>query len=322
MRFPSILSSVLIFLTAFPSTAFAFNPNYLISDTELTDRFALDLGSIQRVLERGTLARYFTEDTDGRRRSAAEIIWRAAQRNGISSKVILTILQKEQSLIEDSAPKQSQYDWAMGYGICDACTYETASAQRFRGFAKQINSATLQLFDGYLNDLSTKGITVAGYAPGKPVWIDGQLVIPENRATAALYTYTPHLHGNRLFVTAYERYFSRTHPTGTLLQNKETGGVFLISYGKKRAIMSRAVLLSIFNADFIIPVDPSVLAGYEDGLPISFMNYSLLSTPSTTYLLVDDILRPFDSRETIRALGFNGDDETPVTDEDIALYSH
>lgn len=321
MRLPRPLHYVItlsLFLS--PSFAFAFNPSYLISDAEFTDRFSMDLGSIQRVLERGTLARYVTEDIDGRRRSAAEIIWRAAQRNGISSKVILATLQKEQSLIEDPTPKQSQFDWAMGYGICDSCTYETPAAQRFRGFSKQINSATLQLSDGYLADLDTKGVTVAGYAPGRPMVIDGQLLVPENRATVALYTYTPHLHGNQLFATAYERYFASIYPTGTLLQNQETGGVFLISQGKKRAIGSRAILTSRFNERLIIQVEPSVLSSYEDGLPISFINYSILTTPSASYLLVDDTLRPFDSRETMRALGFNPDEELPVTQAELAGY--
>ncbi|KKW45208.1 MAG: Hemagglutinin-related protein [Parcubacteria group bacterium GW2011_GWA2_56_7] len=307
-------------ITFSPSQALAFNPNFLISDTEFTDRFALDVGQIYSILQRGMLGSFVTPDIDGRVRHAADIIWRAGQRNGISPKVILTMLQKEQSLIEDPEPATSQFDWAMGYGVCDACTHETPEIQRWRGFAKQINSATLQLAEGYLGDLLTVGQTVAGFSPGKPSRVDDEVVVPANNATAALYTYTPHLHGNQNFVNIFQRYFAERHPTGTLLQDAVTGGVYVIKSGKKHAITSRAALLSRYHPDRVIQTDPSTLASYQDGLAISFPNYSILRTHTTTYLLVDDVLRPFDSEETKRSLGFVPDEELEVKEEELAGY--
>jgi len=303
-----------------PMTAHAFSPGYLLSDFELTDRFSMDIGSIQQVLSRGTLSHFITEDIDGRRRYAADIIWRAGQRNGISQKVIITMLQKEQSLIEDSSPNQGQFDWAMGYGICDNCNHNTPAAQRFKGFAKQINSATLQLAEGYMVDLATVGQTIAGFAPGRDYNIDGTIVTIANDATAALYTYTPHLHGNKNFVTIYNRYFSQQFPTGTLLQDGETGGVYLIQFGKKRPFFSKAALYSRYNPERVIIVDPGSLASFEVGLPIAFPNYSLLRDGQTTYLLVDDILRPFESAEVIRSLGFSPDEILEVTHEEVSPY--
>ena len=307
-------------LALYPFSAFAFNPNYLLSDHEMTDRFALDLGAIQNILARGILGRYVTEDIDGRRRYAGDIIWRTAQRNGISPKVIITMLQKEQSLVEDPSPKQTQFDWAMGYGICDSCSYETPSAQRFKGFAKQVNSATLQLSDGYLADLAARGRTVLGFAPGTPKQVDGTVVIPENNATAALYTYTPHLHGNKNFVTIFDRYFSKRYPTGTLLRDPQTGGVYLIQYGKKRPFLSLTALTSRYDVTRVIEANPTDLDGYEAGLPIAFANYALLSAGETVYLLVDDVLRPFASSDVLRGLGFNSDEVLDVKAEEIAFY--
>jgi hypothetical protein len=311
---------IFLALILFPSSVFAFNPGYLISDQEMTDRFALDLGSVQRVLDRGTLATYIATDIDGRARYAAEIIWRAAQRNGISPKVILTMLQKEQSLVEDSTPSSSQFDWAMGYGVCDDCNHETASIQKFKGFAKQINSATLQLYDGYIADLINLGYTVAGYKPGKTFFIDDEAVHIQNNATAALYTYTPHLEGNKNFVTIYNRYFGHEYPTGSLLQDAESGGVYLISLGKKRPFLSMTALTSRYNPDNIVTVDPSVLENYENGLAIAFPNYSILDTAEAVYLLVDDTLRPFESRETLAALGFSPDEPIVIGKDEIAGY--
>lgn len=310
----------LMTLLAFPSSIFAFNPGYLISDVEMTNRFALDLGAVLQVLNRGTLAHYVTEDVDGRRRFAGEIIWRAGQRNGISSKVILTMLQKEQSLVEDPSPEQSQFDWAMGYAVCDDCTYETSSIQRFKGFAKQVNSATLQLADGYLADLVSVGKTALGYQPGKTFVIDSEPVYIENDATAALYTYTPHLLGNENFVKIYNRYFGQEYPTGTLLQDAQSGGVFLISHGKKRPFLSMTALVSRYNPDNIITVEPGILSTYSDGLPIAWPNYSLLNTGETIYLLVDDTLRPFASQDTLRDLGFSPDEPLMIEPGEIAGY--
>ncbi len=314
------LPFLLAILMAVPSSVFAFNPGYLISDAEMTDRFALDLGVVQQVLSRGTLARYVSEDIDGRRRYASDIIWRAAQRNGISPKVILAMLQKEQSLVEDPNPEQSQFDWAMGYAVCDDCNHSTPSIQRFKGFGKQINSATLQLAEGYLADLMSVGQTVVGYRPGKTFVIDGESVYIENDATAALYTYTPHLLGNENFVSIYNRYFGQDYPTGTLLQNAQSGDVFLISRGKKRPFLSMTALVSRYNHDHIIPVEPEVLSNYPDGLPIAWPNYSLLDTGEVVYLLVDDTLRPFASRETLRDLGFSPDEPLAIKSADIAGY--
>jgi len=132
-----------------PASAFAFNPNYIISDAELTDAQAMDRNQIQAFLERGTLAEYQTEDWEGRTRYASDIIWRAAQQNGINPRFLLVLLQKEQSLVEDPDPTTKQYDWATGYGVCDSCSMSDAGVSRWQGFGKQVNSAAMQFIEGY-----------------------------------------------------------------------------------------------------------------------------------------------------------------------------
>ncbi len=308
--------------TPFKAFAFEFNPNYVISDAEMIDSDSLSVTEIQMFLNAyGTLgARTFT-DVDTVKKTAAQIIYDAAQRNGISSRVILVMLQKEQSLIDDTSPTQNQLDWAMGYGICDGCTYLTSSAQRFRGFAKQINSATLQIIDGYLADVASQGYTVMGFGPGIVSEIDDTLVVPANAATAALYTYTPHLHGNNNFAKLWENWFTYSYPDGTLLQNTEDGGVWLIQYGLRRPITSKAALLTRFNTSTIVPVSESALSVFAVGKSISLPNYSLLRSPhGTVYLLVDDTIRGIDSQEAFRAIGFSPDDIIDVTFDDLAAY--
>lgn len=304
-----------------PAPALAFDPNYIISDEELLNAFALDRNQIQAYLERGYLGDYRTDDYQGVERSAAEIIWRAAQQHGISPKFLLVLLQKEQSLVEDDDPTQKQLDWAAGYAVCDVCSMSDPAIQRWKGFGKQVNSAALQFTEGYFQDIEDRGYTAGKYGPDIAVEIDDTTVVPVNAATAALYAYTPHLHGNMNFAAIWQRYFGAEYPTGTLLQAAGQDGVYLIQFGYKRPITSRSALISRFNEDLIIPVSEDVLDQYPTGNPISFPNYSLLKNEDgDIFLLVDDTLRHIDSMEAFRAIGFMEDQVVDVSNEDLEGY--
>ena len=312
---------LLAFLIITPTKTFAFDPNYLISDWEFTDTFSLDFNQIQHFLNRGFLGDYKTENWEGKTKYAVSVIWDAAQAIGISPKVLLVMLQKEQSLIEDDDPSDSQLDWAMGYGVCDSCSKSDPSIQRWLGFGKQVNSAALQLIEGYLADIENKGSTQGKYGPDIEVEIDNTIVTPQNAATAALYAYTPHLHGNENFVEIWNRWFATEYPTGSLLQAAGQAGVYYIQYGYKRPIHSWSALLSRFNPNLIIEVSPDSLAAYPDGRAIDFPNYSLLvDETGARYLLVDDSLRPFESVETYHAIGFSDDELVDITTDDVSAF--
>ncbi len=299
----------------------AFDPDYIISDEEMTDPFALDLNGIQRYLDRGFLGSYTTEDVDGKTRSAAEIIWRAAQNYQLSPKFILGMLQREQSLVDDDDPSEKQLNWAMGYAVCDVCTTSDSEIQHWAGFAKQVDSASQQFRLGYLADLEENGQTVIGIGPGISTTIDGIEVVPANNATAALYTYTPHLHGNSNLAAIWDRYFTQEYPSGSLLQAKGEDGVWLIQYGERRPITSKAALLSRFDPNNILSVEASTLLKYEVGSAIAFPNYSLLRAPTgTVFLIVDDTRRGIDSTETFRTIGFDPDEITDVSWDDLNAY--
>ncbi len=315
-----VLLSLLV--PVLPARAFDFNPNFVISDAEMVDTESMSEAEIAAFLNAyGTLDGRTFEDVDGTTRRPSTIVSSAARRNGISPRVILVMLQKEQSLVTDTTPTDDQLDWALGYGICDNCNHNSAAAQRFRGFAKQINSATLQLSQGYLADLASAGETVMGFGPGITATIDDVDVTPSNNATAALYTYTPHTHGNLMFATLWQAWFTHEYPDGSLLQNTDDGAVWLIQYGRRRPITTRAALLTRFNETQIIPVSATSLNVFPTGKAISLPNYSLLRSPrGTVYLLVDDTLRGIASQEAFRAIGFVSDEIMDVSFEDLAAY--
>ncbi len=188
-----------------PSKALAHNPNNLISDAEFTDWRTLDADGVQSFLntKAGTRLRTFREGG----RTAAQIIATTARVYGVNPFVILATIQKEESLIESNTNFDYRIRWAMGYGICDGCDSNDPALQRYAGFTKQINSGTWQLKYNY----GLAGGSSA-YHIGNTMTIDGQAIHFDTRATAGLYRYTPHLHGNESFANAYNRYKSYRPP--------------------------------------------------------------------------------------------------------------
>src|SRR3989344_8954896 len=200
----------------------------LLSDEQLTTYQSMSQSQIQRFLEskQGYLSNSFVLlPATGERVAASELIFRAAQNHHINPQFLLALLQKEQSLVEEKTPKLTQLDWATGYGCFD----NQPCNERWRGFHKQINSAAEQ-FRYYYEHISEYN-----FRPGKASTIDGQVIVPQNVVTAAMYNYTPHLHGNRLFKALWTKYFVTLLPDGTLVQLPGDPGVWLLQNGVKRA---------------------------------------------------------------------------------------
>lgn len=314
------LSALLPQLAAFAS---GFDPNYIISDHEVLAKNSMTLEQIQNFLERkgSYLANYRAEDPDGKSWTAAEIIYNRAKNNGISPKFILTLLQKEMSLVEDDSPQKSQLDWATGYGCPDGGSCN----ERWRGFWKQVNSATLQFYD-YLENPQDynyqKGKTYTFNNPYSTTIKKTVEVRPANKATAGLYNYTPHVYnGNHNFYKIWKRYFTRSYPDGTLLRAKGEAGVWLIDKGQKRPFLTKSALSSRFNEKKIIEVEKSNLDAYPKGAPIKFANYSIVRSPGGhLYLLVDDKRRGFTNYEAFRKIGYNPQEVENASWEDINSY--
>ena len=312
-----ISTALLVVLLAQPFIALAQSLNtidyeYILSDGELVSYQTMDRMDIQRFLERRNsyLANFFTTLDTGERASAIELIYRASQNHRINPQFLLALLQKEQSLIETQTPTQNQLDWATGYGCLD----NQPCNERWRGFHKQINSAAEQ-FRYYYEHISEYN-----FRPGKTSVVDGQVIIPKNTVTAALYNYTPHLQGNRLFKTIWDSYFVTRLPDGTLAQIKGEPGVWLIQAGTKRAFTSRLALVSRYSPNVIVQVDKSDLDIFDRGPDIQFPAYALLSgaTSGSIYLLTVDQKRLIESKDVFRTLGFNPEEVDEVSDEQLA----
>ncbi len=301
-----------------------FNPNYIISDNEILDYNSMNLENIQELLKSNNsyLDSYSTQNPDGKTMTAAEIIYDRATVNKVNPKFILVLLQKEQSLIEESSPKQSQLDWAAGYGCPDGDSCNT----RWKGFWKQVNSASLQFRD-YMDNphLYTykSGGTYTFTNPYSTTVKDSVVVTPVNQATASLYNYTPHVYnGNFNFYKIWQRYFTKNYPDGSLIQAQGEAGVWLIQDGKKRPFTSKGALTSRFDMNKILSVNKTDLDKYEKGTPIKFAQYSLVRSPrGTIYLLADDKKYGIASQDAFKKIGFNRDEVVTASWEDIDSYA-
>jgi hypothetical protein len=163
-----------------------FDRNNIISDAEFLSSTSVTTSQVQTFLEqKGSWIKDYRLP-DGR--LASQAIVEEALRNEINPIIIVARLQMEQGLIsKKTQPSQHQLDFALGYG----CPDTAACDQQYKGFDRQVAQATANL-RAYIREIDTNGQTRSGWAPGRAKdSLDPLSVTPANRATAALYTYTP-----------------------------------------------------------------------------------------------------------------------------------
>ncbi|OIP79714.1 MAG: hypothetical protein COT39_02755 [Parcubacteria group bacterium CG08_land_8_20_14_0_20_48_21] len=316
---------------ALPANERSVSPVQILQSAFLPDYPAL-YGVTTDELALGTIA----ELLRGPKITAAQLIWEAGQYYGISPKFLITLLQKEQSLVTSATLTTEQLDWAMGAGACDSCDKTDAKRRLvYAGFSKQIAWAA-QKYHEYLQDIATKGATISGWAPGiTKTTVDGITVTPVNSATAALYTYNPWVGkygggsarwgGNSLLWKRWQEWFQTSYPDGSLLQIAGEPGVWYLSGNAVHPIASKSVLLSRFGARAerrILQVSANDLTQYPIGAALKFPNYAVVATgQGDKYLLVDGMRRKFADDEAFRSIGINPEELETVTLEDIAGYA-
>ena len=265
---PSVIAS-----TAKASPVVGFNAGRIIDDGVFTNSSSMNTSQIQAFLNSKvptcdtwhasgygqnppfTCLKDFSENG----RSAAQIIYDVAQQYQINPQVFIVLLQKEQGLITDTWPLASQYRSATGYGCpdtaaCDAAYYGltnqlTWSAKMFRA----ILNASPTWYTPYIMGNNYIKWQSDSWNSTTKAWVNvcgGTTVNIQNRATQALYNYTPYQpnqasldagygqgdscssHGNRNFYLYFTDWFGSTQfpqPIGALIQQSQsTGAIYLV----------------------------------------------------------------------------------------------
>ncbi|MBA8848939.1 hypothetical protein [Microcella alkalica] len=238
------------------ATATDFDPGFIISDQQFYDREAMTEAEIGNFLQAqiGTclntncLNVIKTSTTDRpadamcdvyrgeSEESTARILFKVQTACGISARVLLVTLQKEQSLVTHRQPTLSRIDRAMGYACPDDTTRPGWCDPAFAGLYNQLYRAAWQM-KRYGNPPGTSSrftwfpvgrATAVLHHPNRDCGT--RTVTITNNATAALYYYTPYTpnaaalanlygtgdacssYGNRNFWRFYSDWFGS--PTG------------------------------------------------------------------------------------------------------------
>jgi hypothetical protein len=198
-----------------------FNPGHIISDAVFTNKSTMSPTDIQNFLNarvpncdtNGTQLIYdssygdtVTRATYSSRRgvstpficlrnysengqTAAQIIYNKAQEWSINPQTLIVLLQKEQALVTDDWPWPIQYRSATGYGCPDTSVCDS----QYYGFTNQVHQAA-RMFRLIMNDARTNyypvGVNTILWHPNAGCGTSQVNVV--NRATSALYNYTPY----------------------------------------------------------------------------------------------------------------------------------
>ena len=261
-----------------------FNPSLIISDANMYNPNAMTAAEIQAFLDAKvpecrsgyTCLKDYRETTrtisgtpmcstypGAANESAAQIIFKVQQACGVSAKVILVVLQKEQSLVSDTWPSSRQYRSAMGAGCPDTADCDS----NYYGLFNQVHYGAY-LLKRYTQPPGTGPGTEWSsrfdlmYPAGATSYVrfnpnpdcGGTNLYIENQATHALYVYTPYqpneaalnagwgigdgcsAYGNRNFFNFYSAWFgspiaSSAAPSGFLDRVEKTNEATLRAVG-------------------------------------------------------------------------------------------
>ena len=166
-----------------PATT-TFDMHRLLEDTDITGGQGISTAQVQGFLQqKGSYLAGYTDPAWNK--TAAALIVEQSKAQGISPLYMLARIQTESSLITSGT--STNLAKATGCGCPDSGGCSTSYA----GFGKQVECSAKKL-RGYLTDLDAGRATVSGWKVSvSKSTSDPCTVKPTNKATAALYTYTP-----------------------------------------------------------------------------------------------------------------------------------
>lgn len=283
------------------ANAALFDPGNIISDANMYDGGVLTGAQVQDFLQQRvasctpgyTCLRDYRQNTPTMAPSAlcpggyagaanergADIIAKVGAACNISQKVLLVLLEKEQSLVTMRNPSSTRFDRATGFSCPDTAPCDPS----FAGFFYQVYYAARQ-FQNY-----AKNPTSWNYQPGR---VNSILFNPnagcgranvfiQNKATAGLYIYTPYQpnasalanlygtgdscasYGNRNFWRIFTDWFGNPAVASSLLRTADNATVFLVAGEKKYPIGDSAIFGALAPLGPVVYVSQRYLDAYS-----------------------------------------------------------
>ena len=353
MKPVSIITSMFYFVMALsvgfalfvPSSAKAvtgsdFNPGNIIDNGIFFNKNTMNSGDIQNFLNakvtncragytclknysqsfNSVAADAYCGGITGGNKSAADIIFNVAQACNINPQSLIVLLQKEQGLVTDDWPTDTQYRIATGYG----CPDTAACDSEYYGFFNQVYNAGRQ-FQRYVQQPQ-----LFNYAVGRNSYVQynpnsgcgGTNVIMQNGATAALYNYTPYqpnaaalanlygtgnscsAYGNRNFWRMFNDWFGPTSSNGYGVFVGSDGRQWLVFGSIKQYIPSPEIKRAWGFPDSVPAVEEAFLNLYATGPTLDRLYR--INGGSVVYFVDSGKRYPIPSAEMLVAWNLNG----------------
>lgn len=310
-----------------------FDPGYIISDTNFFDSNSLNSAQVQQFLvaqvsscatgftclkdyvqatPNMSASRYCSVYGGSPAERASEIIAKVGQACGISPKVLLVLLQKEQGLVTLRNPSATRFANATGFGCPDSAPCDPA----YSGFFYQVYYAARQ-FQVYTQNPTSWNYRAGNtnqilYSPNAacgrgPVYI-------VNQATANLYIYTPYQpngaalanlygtgdacssYGNRNFWRIYSDWFGSPTDASSLFRTVSNPAVYLISGGVRHRVPDLSIFAALASLGPVQYVSQDLL----DRFPISDPVGRIIRDPAGKVYFIDAGVKfPFKSCEQL-----------------------
>ena len=253
--------------------------------------------------------------------SAAELIYDVSVACGISPKVLIVKLQKEQGLVTSTNPSPRAYEFALGMNCPDTPAGCSAASA---GFFWQLYRGAGQL-NWYSNPAGSftwlrPGATISRPFQANNPGCGSQSFVLENRATAALYYYTPYVpnqtalanlygvgdvcsaYGNRNFFRDYTDWFG-SPIGGSFLMKGDGPDVFMIVDETKYRVPTPELLNSLAPLGPLGTVPNAHLDRYTT---IGDMSALARNAVDGSYFFIHNGSRlPFASCDEVAAWGLN-----------------
>lgn len=242
---------------AIPAAASAatFDPLNVISYETFRGSPSMSTADIQAFLQTqpGPLKSLVTTDYAGIKKPASRIIYEAAKAWNLNPKVVISTLQKEQSLITVSnSSNTTRLRKAMGCGVYPGST------NTYPGFGNQVWNGTRKLstyevtfgwVPGATKQVTAyKSVTATQTVNGKVVSYTKTVsyktnITPKNASTFSLYTYTPY-YPQSLVWSVYVRFFGDPQSPPQMrpvyrFRNKGNGTYYYTASEAKRYTLTR-----------------------------------------------------------------------------------
>lgn len=113
------------------------------------------------------------------------------------------------------------------------------------------------------------------------------------------------------------------YPTGALLQDKKTGGVYWVNNGLKSPLWDGILLKTKFKGRTIIKTTATELAAYTTTTPVTLTDGDLVRTTTSpaVYVIENGLKRPIISAETFQKLGYKWTNIITVSPKLLNLHA-